>query len=150
MSHSDSLDEISKLFRGEIDGFERMIRETPGKIGSLDTAEIVRCYYQVMSMSSIIRALKPQIRGQDGELAGQVAGVERRIREEFDCGIHPAIVSHMSESIDLQVASLKSSRKAGQKTTEEVKGEAGLFERLREAMSTREFVEQYGRGLDHD
>jgi len=140
MIHDSSFEETSRLFRAEIAGFERMISEVPGNIGSLGTAGIVRCYYRVMSMSSMIKALKPQITGRDGaDMLEQVAGVEKQIREKFDRGIHPAIMSHMAESVSRQTEFLMGSSGSGDR--------AGLFERLREAMSTKEFVEQYDRGL---
>ncbi len=143
----DDPSKATRLFREEADGFERMIREVPGNVDSLDIAGIVRCYYQVMSMSSIIRALKSQSPGRGGaELAGQIAGIERQIRERFDCSIHPAIMSRISESADRQMASLRESR-AGGKAGEDIEDEARLFERLRETMSTKEFVEQYDKGL---
>jgi len=148
MIHDSSFEETSKLFRGEVAGFERMISEARGGVGSLGTAEIVRCYYQVMSMSAMIKALKPQIAGRGGsDMLKQVTCVEKQIREEFDLGIHPAIMSHITESVSRQMASLRGSRRAGGGSKKITGDEAGLFEELREAMSTKEFVEQYDRGL---
>jgi len=148
MSDGGSFEEVSKMFLGEVAGFERMISEVPGDIDSLGTAEIVRCYYQVMNMSSMIKALKPQSTGQGrADMLRQITGVEKQIREKFDHGIHPAIMSQMAESVSRQTAFLRGSKRAGRRAGKVTGDEAGLFEKLREAMSTKEFVEQYDKEL---
>jgi len=150
MSGDDSFGEVSRSFRGEVASFEKMVSEVPANVGSLGIAGIVRCYYQVMKMSAMIRVLKPQSAGQGREdMLRQITCVERQIREKFDHGIHPAIMSHMAESVDRQTASLRESKGDG-RTRETIEAEAKSFEKLREAMSTKEFVEQYDRGLNHD
>jgi hypothetical protein len=42
------------------------------------------------------------------------------------------------------------SRDSEQKSKEDTENDAKLYEELRQKMSTKEFVEQYDKGLSHD
>ena len=152
MSDSNSFEEITKLFQDEIGNFEKMILEMPNNIESLSIAEIIQCYYKVMNISSMIKVLKKSqnIEQNKEDVSKQITNVEKQIHEEFDHKIHPAIMSHITESINQQMTSLRESKKTEERTKEIIETEAKLFEKLRETMSTKEFVEQYNKELNHD
>ena len=58
-------------------------------------------------------------------------------------------MKELSDSI-LETTKKLQSGSPGQKSKEEIESEAKLFEELRQKMSTKEFVEQYDKGLNHD
>lgn len=118
----------------------------------LDVAEIVRLYYQVISTSSIIRVLRTRADvHEDGGLSDKIRDVEAAIEDRFNSNIHRTVMAALSERIrDMTDRLRKAGKNGGEKTAEDVKNEAGMFEKLREIMSTREFVGQYDRQIGHD
>jgi len=55
----------------------------------------------------------------------------------------------LTKSIQDTVKILQS-RDSEQKSKEDTENDAKLYEELRQKMSTKEFVEQYDKGLSHD
>ena len=93
----------------------------------------------------MIAVVKPQY-DQNND---KILDAEKFISEKFNSAIHPKIMKHVTNSIsditgDLQ--SLNSEQKSG----ETIENEAKLYEKLREMMSTKEFVKQYDAGLSYD
>ena len=74
---------------------------------------------------------------------------EKFISEKFNSIIHPKIMEHIANSISGITSNLQSIN-SEQKSKETIENEAKLYEKLREIMSTREFVKQYDTGLSHD
>ena len=58
-------------------------------------------------------------------------------------------MSQLTKSIEESMKILQSNQ-LEQKSKEDVENEAKMYEALREKMSTKEFVEQYDKGLTHD
>ena len=111
----------------------------------LPVNQIVEVYYQIINVSSLIAVVKPQY-DQNND---KILDAEKFIFEKFNSSIHPKIMEHVTNSIsditgDLQ--SLNSEQKSG----ETIENEAKLYEKLREMMSTKEFVKQYDTGLSYD
>jgi hypothetical protein len=63
--------------------------------------------------------------------------------------MHPQILEKLTQSIQDVTRNLQSSS-SGQKSKEDIENEAKQYEELREKMSTKEFVEQYDKGLSDD
>ena len=58
-------------------------------------------------------------------------------------------MEHITNSISGITTNLQSTN-SEQKSKETIENEAKLYEKLREIMSTKEFVKQYGAGVSHD
>lgn len=98
-------------------------------------AGIISLYHGVMGVVSMCRALEIA-----GGGAGEVARARRLVSERFDADVHPAIVGRLEASVQEITGRL---RPGG---GDPVAGEPGLYEELREAMSTLEFARQYRAG----
>ena len=139
-------DEIRDMLIREHKALQDAIKGARGRIQDLSIAEIVRLYHMAMGVSSTAGALKAM--GGGGRLHDTVMD---DVGEMFDRGIHPSIMGHLAESVGMQTAELKKSKgRDGKKSGGGVRDAAAPFDRLRETMSTKEFVEQYDWGLGHD
>ncbi len=58
-------------------------------------------------------------------------------------------MKHITNSISNITSNLQSIN-SEQKSKETIENEAKLYEKLREIMSTKEFVKQYDAGISHD
>ena len=108
--------------------------------------EIIETYYQVMNVSSMISILKEQLDSQnDQKLIETIIKIEQTISGKFNTEIHPKILQNLIKSINEITAVLQSN--SSEKTREQIENESQMFEELRKQMSTKEFVEQYDKGL---
>ncbi|AFS80475.1 hypothetical protein NKOR_02905 [Candidatus Nitrosopumilus koreensis AR1] len=138
-----SSDEISSMLNTESQKLEHLISNVSD---DAEINEIVETYYQVMNVSSMISMLKQQLDSENHKvLLDQVDKTEQLISEKFNTGIHPKILDKLSNSIQETTKTLQSS--SGEKTKDQIETESKLFEELRKKMSTKEFVEQYDKGL---
>jgi hypothetical protein len=141
-----SFDDISEMFRSELDKLTHLLNST-NIDSNLSPTEIVEIYYQIMNMSSMNVMLKQQLNSDDQKsLLDEIIETEKLISEKFNHTIHPQILEKLTQSIQDITANLQSSS-SGQKSKEEIENEAKQYEELRQKMSTKEFVEQYGKGL---
>ena len=141
-----SFDDISEMFRSELDKLTHLLNST-NIDSNLSPTEIVEIYYQIMNMSSMNVMLKQQLDSDDKtSLLDEIIETEKLISEKFNHTIHPQILEKLTQSIQDITANLQSSS-SGQKSKEEIENEAKQYEELRQKMSTKEFVEQYGKGL---
>ena len=144
-----SFDDISEMFRSELDKLTHLLNST-NIDSNLSPTEIVEIYYQIMNMSSMNVMLKQQLNSDDQKsLLDEIIETEKLISEKFNHTIHPQILEKLTQSIQDITANLQSSS-SGQKSKEEIENEAKQYEELRQKMSTKEFVEQYGKGLSDD
>ena len=102
-----------------------------------------------MNVSSMATMLKVQADSEPKELIEKIKQTEKLVSERFDCTIHPKIMEHLSATIRELTKHLQSGN-SGEKSKEQTESDAKLFEKLRQTMSTKEFVEQYEKGLSHD
>jgi hypothetical protein len=58
-------------------------------------------------------------------------------------------MENLEKSIQSATQNLQSGN-SEQKSKEDIQNETKLYEELRQTMSTKEFVEQYDKGLSHD
>ena len=144
-----SFDDISSMFHTESEKLEKLINNTTTK-SELSISEVVETYYQIMNVSSMIIMLKSQLDvDKHKTLLDKITEIERVISEKFNFSIHPQIMEKLTKSIQKTTKNLQSSD-TEQKSKEETENYAKLYEELRQKMSTKEFVEQYDKGLSHD
>ena len=131
-------------FSQESKVLEESIEETLKKLESLKITEIIQIYYKVINMSSMIRALKSQNDTSIHKLE-KIKHIENIIKEKFNAIIHKSITEQLAKEIKKSMIHLKKIKNENKqkRNTETIKQEAKLFEKLREIMSTKEFVDQY-------
>jgi len=144
-----SFDDISEMVRSEFDKLTNLLNST-NIDSNLSPHEIVEIYYQIMNMSSMNVMLKQQLDSDDQKsLLDDIVETEKLISEKFNHTMHPQILEKLTQSIQDVTRNLQSSS-SGQKSKEDIENEAKQYEELREKMSTKEFVEQYDKGLSDD
>ncbi len=144
----DSIDDISSMFQTESEKLENLINNATTK-SELSIHEIIETYYQIMNVSSMITMLKQQIDVEEHKsFLEKIQEAEKIISEKFNSIIHPQIIDKLENSIQNATKNLQSDN--GEKSKEVIEDEAKLYEELRQKMSTKEFVEQYDKGLSHD
>ena len=110
--------------------------------------EIIELYYQIMNVSSMAFMLKNKLGdSKTEETLQKITSIESDITEKFNSSIHPQIIVQLSNTIQNTMQKLQSD--SDNKTTAEIKNESQLYEELRQQMSTKEFVEQYDKNLQH-
>jgi len=154
MSDTESyFDEISKSFISESDKLEAEIDHLLQKSKKFSINEIVSIYYQIMNITSLIHFLKQNISNNNSEktqtLLEKIKLSENLIGTTFNINLHSMFLSHLTDNIQQIMTNLKSNQ-GKEKTREIIEQEAKLYEKLRATMSTKEFVEQYDKGLSHD
>lgn len=126
-----SFDSLSATFESEFKKFEALLDEM-FVISEFSISQIVSIYHMVLNLNSLIAVLKSQgIANSDAE---------KLISDKFDMDLHPKILEQLSGMISTLVDSLQS----------KTNNDSLSYDNLRELMSTKEFVEQYAKGLLHD
>ena len=145
-----SIEETTKFFESEAKKLESAINAALVK-SELSISEIVETYYQTMNVTSLAIMLKQQLGGSDenNSLIRTIEETQKLILEKFDSNLHPLIMTQLANSIIDATKSLQSGNTL-EKSKTEFESEAKLYEKLRQTMSTKEFVEQYDKGLSHD
>lgn len=139
-----STDDFSAMFDAEFEKLENFV--TKATNSDLKVPEIVETYYQVMNVLSMCEMLSQQLSGDEHEpLMSKISEIRNFISSDFDAKIHPKILESLTNSIQETTKILQSS--SGEKSQEEIENESSMFEELRKKMSTKEFVEQYQKGL---
>jgi len=95
----------------------------------------------------MIVMLKEQ--SESEKLTDKINQTEKQISEKFNSVIHPKIMESLSRTI-LELTKNLQSVNSGERSKEQTKSDAKLFDELRQIMSTKEFVEQYENGLSDD
>jgi len=153
MSNESYFAETSKSFISESDKLETLIDHLLQKSEKFSIDEIVSIYYQIMNISSIMRFLKKNISNDNSEkiqtLLEKIELTKNLIRNSFNTNLHPIILSHLTDYVQELMTNLKLNT-GKEKVKEIIEQEAKLYEKLRMIMSTKEFVEQYDKGLSND
>ena len=85
------------------------------------------------------------------KLSDKIDKIEKYLVDNFTKSLHPEILTQLTNSIQNSTENLKLlGKNSEQKTKETIEKEALLYKKLRELMSTKEFVEQYEIGLNND
>jgi len=143
-----SSNELIKLFIIEFEKFETLVNQINSE-NELLVNEIVEIYYQITNVSSMIEVMRQQINKSDLSSFEKISNAENFISEKFNSTIHPKIMNNIENSISEITHNLQS-LDSEQKSKETIENEAKLYEKLREIMSTKEFVKQYDAGLSDD
>jgi len=145
-----SIEETSRIFKSEVEKLESAI-DTALTKSELSIPEIVQTYYQTMNVISLATVLKQQLGGSDehNSLIRTIEETQKLILEKFDSNLHPSIMAQLANSLIDTTKSLQFGNTL-EKSKTEIEAEAKLYEKLRQTMSTKEFVEQYDKGLSHD
>jgi hypothetical protein len=136
--------DLLELFTSESNKLENLVNALNFD-AELPVNQIVEVYYQITNLSSMITVVKPQL-DQNND---KVLSTEKFISEKFNSRIHPKIMERIATSISDITSNLQSIN-SEQKSKETIENEAKLYEKLREIMSTKEFVKQYDAGLSYD
>ena len=136
--------DLLELFISEYDKLENFVNAMNFD-DELPVNQIVEVYYQITNVSSMITVMKPQL-AQNND---KILHAEKFISDKFNSTIHPKIMKHIINSISDITDNLQSLN-SEQKSKETIETEAKLYEKLREIMSTKEFVKQYDAGIPHD
>lgn len=136
--------DLLELFISEYDKLENLVNAMNFD-DELHVNQIVEVYHQITNVSSMIIVVKPQL-AQNND---KILYAEKFISEKFNSLIHPKIMKHITNSISNITSNLQSIN-SEQKSKETIENEAKLYEKLREIMSTKEFVKQYDAGISHD
>tara|TARA_B100000745_G_scaffold235824_1_gene159068 strand:+ start:214 stop:654 length:441 start_codon:yes stop_codon:yes gene_type:complete len=141
--------DLLELLSSEYDKLENLVNAMNFD-DELNVNQIVEVYYQITNISSMIIVMKQQL-DQTNDIASheKILNTEKFISDKFNSDIHPKIIQSIAHSISDITGNLQSLN-SEQKSPETIENEAILYEKLREIMSTKEFVQQYDAGLSHD
>ena len=141
--------DVSKMFHVESEKLENLINHAT--ISELSIHEIVETYYQIMNVSTMSTVLKQQLEDSDenNPLINKIKETQKFISEKFDLNLHPSIMNQLTNSLAETTKTLQS-KNTIKKPKDDIETDAKLYEKLRQTMSTKEFVEQYAQGLFHD
>ena len=143
-----SSNELFELFIIEFEKLENLVNKLNSE-NELPVNQIVEIYYQITNVSSMIEVMKQQIDKSDLSSFEKISNVENFISKKFNSTIHPKIMNNIENYISEITKNLQS-LDSDQKSKEIIENEAKLYEKLREIMSTKEFVKQYAAGLSDD
>ena len=143
-----SSNELIELFTLEFEKLENLVNQINSE-NELPVNQIVETYYQITNVSSMIEVMKQQIEKSDLSSFEKISNAENFISEKFNSTIHPKIMNNIENSVSEITKNLQS-LDSDQKSKETIENEAKLYEKLREIMSTKEFVKQYDAGLSDD
>ena len=143
-----SSNDLIELFDTEFIKLENLVNEITLE-NELPVNQIVSIYYQITNVTSMIEVMKQQIDNSDSSFREKISNTENFISKKFNYIIHPKIMVNITNSISTITENLQSLN-SEQKSKETIENEAKLYEKLREIMSTKEFVKQYDSGLSND
>ncbi len=150
MDMMNSLD----LLNSEFEKLQNII-ESITKNSEKMIPDIISLYYQVTMVQTFSKKLSSDIESietsEKQKFLNKIDEIQKFITENFTKSLHPDILSQLVTSIQNSTDSLKQlGENSEQKTKETIENEALLYKKLRELMSTKEFVEQYEIGLNND
>ena len=142
---SSSFDDSMDLFVSESKRVQSKIDSTLKNSNEFSISQIVEIYHQVINVTSMAKILKENTNLEESFLS-TIQETEKFIKEKFNTTLHSQISSHLQKSIENLKNDLKNiSKNRDNKTKTEIENQAKMFERLRQFMSTQEFVEQYNK-----
>ena len=150
MDMMNSLD----LLNSEFEKLQNII-ESITKNSEKMIPDIISLYYQVTMVQTFSKKLSSDIESietsDQQKFLNKIDEIQKFVTENFSKSLHPDILSQLVTSIQNSTDSLKQlGENSEQKTKETIENEALLYKKLRELMSTKEFVEQYEIGLNND
>ena len=149
-----SIENSLQLVTSELEKLRKTI-ESISKINEKSISDIINLYYQAAVVQTLAKKLKNDFESsttfEHKTLLDKIEEIEKYLVDNFTKSLHPEISTQLTNSIQNFTESLKAlGQKTEQKTKETIEKEALLYKKLRELMSTKEFVEQYEIGLKND
>lgn len=143
-----SSDDLIILFSEEFEKLKKLLDQM-NPDNELTVNQIVEVYYQITNVSSLTEVIKQQLGDSDSTSFEKISNAQNFISENFNSNIHPKIMKNIANSVSEITKNLQSLN-SDEKSKETIENEAKLYEKLREFMSTKEFVMQYNAGLSND
>jgi len=149
-----SIDETTNLFTSESSKLQDVISHALKNSEILPTSEIIEVYYQVSNVTSLAKFLRQKLGDLENTeekktLLNKMQKMEKLIDEKFNETLHPLVMSQLKKSIENSRKNLKDMKtNQSKKTKNEIENQARVYEKLRQTMSTKEFVDQYNNLLD--
>lgn len=143
-----SSDDLIILFSEEFEKLKKLLDQM-NPDNELTVNQIVEVYYQITNVSSLTEVIKQQLDDSDSTSFEKISNAQNFISENFNSNIHPKIMKNIANSVSEITKNLQSLN-SDEKSKETIENEAKLYEKLREFMSTKEFVMQYNAGLSND
>ena len=154
MVPDSSIENSLQLVTSELEKLRKTI-ESISKINEKSISDIINLYYQAAVVQTLAKKLKNDFESsttfEHKKLLDKIEEIEKYLIDNFTKSLHPEILTQLTNSIKNSTESLKLlGQNSEQKTKETIEKEALLYKKLRELMSTKEFVEQYEIGLKND
>ena len=146
-SDDSSISSMTAMFESEFTKLKLQLDAILTDTSKSTIPQIISIYHQVLNVTSLIHVFK-QSAPQD-ECKNLINYAETLISTKFNSVLHPKFLEQLSALIDSSVNALQTQTNL-QKSTTEIKNDAASYDKLRELMSTREFVKQYDQGLTND
>ncbi len=149
-----SIDETTNLFTSESIKLQDVIIHALKNSEILSISEIIQVYYQVSNVISLVKFLRQKFADlenteENKTLLNKMQKMEKLIDEKFNETLHPLVMSQLKKSIENSRKNLKDMKtNQSKKTKTEIENQAMVYEKLRQTMSTKEFVDQYNKLLD--
>ena len=153
-NHS-SFNETTDLFNSESNKLQDGVSQALKNCEKLSIDEIINVYYQIINVISLAKFLRQNFDGiknaeESKLLLIRIQEIEKYIDKNFDRNLHLLIMLKLKKSIENSMKKLKDNKaNQNEKTKEEVENQAKMYEKLRQIMSTKEFVDQYNNGLNN-
>lgn len=114
--------------------------------------DIVGLYFNMINVSSIAKSINQNNRAFENknfeENLNKIKEIQSHLNEKFNETLHPMLISNLEKRIEEYKSNLKKvSINHDATTKKEIEGQAEKFEKLRQLMSTKEFVNQYTKVL---
>lgn len=155
VNNSSTFNETIDLFNSESNKLQDGITQSLKNSEKLSIREIINVYYQVINVISLAKFLRQNCNGiknteESKPLLIRLQEIEQYIDENFNRNLHLLIISNLKNSIENSMKKLKDmTANPSEKTKEEIENQAKMYKKLRQIMSTKEFVDQYNNGLDN-
>ena len=147
--------ETVDLIFSESNKLKNIIKQCLNSSVELSISEIVEAYYQVINIKSLVKFVRINLGDKKNieatkSLLIRIQEEENYIEENFDGKLHPLVVANIKKLIEISMKELKNlSSKQNGKTKEDLEIQAKMYKKLRQIMSTKEFVEQYDKELNN-
>lgn len=135
--------ELINSFLIESDKLEKLLLEFQSD--KITPNNVIPIYYQILHVHSMLKILK-QNKDLEQTYVDKTNTTLDLIYNKFNKKLHPLVLSRLDELIQDSMMQLKTN-KTKEKTKEKIEQDAKDYENLRQIMSTKEFVEQYDKGM---
>ena len=154
VNNHQTINETVDLFNLESSKLQDLVPQSLKNFEELSLEKIIEVYYQVINVTALAKFLryrfedKKNLEKSKSSLT-RIQEIEKFIDEQFNGNLHPLITSKLKKLIENSVKNLKDIAINQGGKNEEVESQAMMYEKLRQIMSTKEFVDQYNNGLSN-